>query len=167
MSSPSGVSDETRSQDSVHASLQFAAGTALLDTVSSVRHAGRLPGGTSTVMSRAPNVAYLCGMVAARARSASPGLRRSPSPLGLSVAQRCAWLAEQTASTAISSIGCVEVETHRIREMVEATTAEARSVHGEVESRVATLAAAADVSTTRATEEIPSRVKEVVEYSDA
>ena len=56
---------------------------------------------------------------------------------------------------------------HRVREMVEATTAEARSVRGEVESRVATLAVAADASTARATEEISSRVKEVAEYSDA
>ena len=36
MSSPSGRSEETRSQDSVHASSQFAAGTGLEDTASSV-----------------------------------------------------------------------------------------------------------------------------------
>ena len=87
MSSPTGVSDETRSQDSGHASSQFAAGTALADTASSARHVGRLPGGSSTVTSRAPNVTYSWGMAAARARSASPGLRRSPSPLGVAVAQ--------------------------------------------------------------------------------
>ena len=167
MSLPSRVSDETHSQDSVHASSQFADGMALSDTTSSVHHTGRLPGGSSTVMSRAPNVAYSRGMVAARARSASLGLRRSPSPLGMSVVQRRVWLAKQTTSTAISGVGRVEAETHRVREMVEATMAEARSVCGEVESRVATLAAAADASATRATEEIASRVKEVVEYSDA
>ena len=50
--------------------------------------------------------------------------------------------------------------------MVEATTAEARSVRGEVESRVGTLAVAADARATRATEEIASRVKQVAEYSD-
>ena len=50
--------------------------------------------------------------------------------------------------------------------MVEATTVEARSVRGEVESRVATLEAVADVSATLATEEIASRVKQVAEYSD-
>ena len=167
MSSPSAATDETRSQDSVHASSQFAAGAALSDTVSSVRHAGRLPGGSSTVTSRAPNVAYSRGMAAARARSASPGLRRSPSPLGLSVAQQCARLAEQSTATAISGVGRVEKETRHVREMVEATTAEARSVRGDVESCVATLAAAADASAARTTEEISSRVKEVVEYSDA
>ena len=74
MPSPSSATDETRLQDSVHANSQFAVGTALLDTASSVRHDGRLPGGSSTVMSRAPNVTYLQGMVAARAHSTSPGL---------------------------------------------------------------------------------------------
>ena len=58
-----------------------------------------------------------------------------------------AQLAEQTAATAISGVGCVEVETHRVREIVEATTAEARSMHDEVESHVASLVASADVST--------------------
>ena len=47
------------------------------------------------------------------------------------------------------------------------TTTEARSVCGEVESHVATLAAVADVSATRATKEISNHVKEVAEYSDA
>ena len=62
----------------------------------------------------------------------------------------------------------MEKETRRVREMVEATTAEARSVRGNVESHVATLAAAAaDVSVARTTEEISRRVNEMVEYSDA
>ena len=43
----------------------------------------------------------------------------------------------------------MERETRRVREMVEATTAEARSVRGDVESRVATLAAVADVNAGR------------------
>ena len=163
MSSPSRVSDETHSQDSLHASSQFVAGTALSDTMSLVHHVGQLPGGSSTVMSRAPNVAYSRVMAAARARSTSPRLRRSQSPLGLSVAQRCARLAEQTALTAIFGVGRVEAETHCVHEMVEATKAEAKSVRGEVESHVATLVAAGDASAAHATKEIASRVKEVVE----
>ena len=79
----------------------------------------------------------------------------------------CARLAEQSAAMAISGVGRVEEETRRVRQMVEATMAEARSVHGDVESRVATLAAAADASAARTAEEISSRVKEAVEYSDA
>ena len=145
MSSPTGVSDETRSCRTRCIPVRnLRLGMALADTASSARHIGRLPGGSSTVMSRAPNVTYSRGMAAARARSASPGLRRSPSPLGVLVAQRRARLAEQSAATAISGVGHVEQETRRVREMVEATTAEARSVRGNVESRVATLAAAAD-----------------------
>ena len=61
----------------------------------------------------------------------------------------------------------MEEYTRRIREMVEATIAEARSIHGNVESHVATLAAAADASVARTVEEISSHVKEAIEYSDA
>ena len=68
---------------------------------------------------------------------------------------------------AISGVGRIEEETRRVRQMVEAMTAEARSVHGDVESRVATLAVAADASAARTAEEISCRVKEAVEYSDA
>ena len=76
-------------------------------------------------------------------------------------------LAEQTVLMAISGIGRMEAETHHVREMVEATTAETKSVCGEVKSCVATLMAVADVSATRAIEEIASHVKEVAEYSNA
>ena len=103
----------------------------------------------------------------ARARSASLGLRRSPSPLGVSVAQHRAQLAEQSAAIVISGVGCVEEETRRVRQMVEATTAEAKSMRGDVESRVATLAAAADANAACTPEEILSRVREVAEYWDA
>ena len=167
MSSPTAHSEETCSQDSVHASLQFAAGTALEDTASSAHHAGRLRGSSSTVSGRAPNAAYSRGVAAARARSASLGPRRSPSSLGLLVAQRRVHLAEQSVAMAISGVGCVEAETRRVRELVEATLVEARSVRGEVESHVATLAAVADVSATCAVTEIAGQVEKVVAYSDA
>ena len=167
MSSPTGVSDETRSQDSVHASSQYAAGTALADTASSAHHIGRLPGSSSTISGRAPNIAYSWGMAAARARSASPGPRRSPSPLGVSVVHNGVQLVEQSTATAISGVGRVEEETRCVRQMVEATMAKARSMRGGVESRVTTLAAAADASTASIAEEISSRVREAVEYSDA
>ena len=54
-----------------------------------------------------------------RARSASPGLRRSLSPLGLSVAQCRAQLAEQVAESAMSGVGCVADETQGAREVAE------------------------------------------------
>ena len=167
MSSPSGRSEETRSQDSVHASSQFAASTALEDTASSMRHTRHLPGGSSTVTSRAPNAAFSRRMADTRARSASPGPRRSPSLLGMSVVQGRTRLAEQTTVMAISSVGRVEAEACCVCKIVEATTAEARSVRDEVESRVASLAALADASASHAKEVTEGRSREVAAYSDA
>ena len=54
-----------------------------------------------------------------------------------------------------------------VRQLVEATSAEARSVHGEVESKVATLVAKADASTAHVVEEMTGRVREVAAYLDA
>ena len=62
----------------------------------------------------------------------------------------------------MSGVGRIEVETRHIREIVEATTTEARSVRGEVESHIATLATSADASALRTSEEIVSRVQEAV-----
>ena len=58
-------------------------------------------------------------------------------------------------------------ETRRVRELVEATTAEARSVRGEVESHVAQMAAAAKANAARAAEHVSAEVKRVAAYSDA
>ena len=74
MSSPTGVSDETRSQDLVHANSQFVASMALADTTRPLR----VERSTSHIRG---------GMAAAQAHCASSRLLRSPSPLGVSVAQ--------------------------------------------------------------------------------
>ena len=68
---------------------------------------------------------------------------------------------------AMSSVGRIEAATHHVREIVEATTAKARSVCDEVQIHVASLAAAADTSTSCTAEEIAGHVKEVATYSDA
>ena len=168
MSSPSGRTSRTsrtRSQDSVHSSSQYAAGTALEDTASSVRHTGQLPGSSATLSPRAPNSAFERRRAMTRARSASPGLRRSLSPLGISVAQRRAQLTEQVAESAMSGVGRVADETRRAREVAEAAIAEAKSVHGEVQSKVASLTARADASAAHAVEVLSGRVQEVAEQS--
>ena len=67
----------------------------------------------------------------------------------------------------MSGVGCIEDETHHVHELVEATTAEARSVRDEVQSRVATLVALADTSASHIAEEIEGCVRKVVAYSDA
>ena len=63
-----------------------------------------------------------------------PGLRRSPLPLGISMAKRRAELAGRITESAVSSIGKVadEVRVARI-EAVEAV-AKAKSVQGTIQS---------------------------------
>ena len=171
MSSPqSGKSqspDETRTQDSMRGSSQYGAVDALEDTASSVHQGRALQTVTRVSGGTLPNSAYSHGRAAARSQSASPRPRRVLSPVGLSVAQRRAQLAEQTAATAASGVGRVAEETRRVRELVEATTAEARSVRGEVESHVAQMAAAAEANAARTEERVTAEVKRVAAYSDA
>ena len=107
------------------------------------------------------------GIAAVRSRSASPRPRRSPSPLGVSVAQRRAQLAAQSAATAVSGVGRIEAETLRVRELVEATSAEAKSVRDEVESRIAELAAASQASASQLAGQMATQVTKVAEYTDA
>ena len=88
-------------------------------------------------------------------------------PLGVLVAQRHAQLAERVAENAMSGVSQITDEARRVRGVAEAAIAEAMSVHGEVESRVALLAAQADVSTAHIVGVLSQRVQEVVEHSDA
>ena len=67
---------------------------------------------------------------------------------------------------AMSSVERIEAKTHQMHEIVEATIAEAKSTRDEVKSRVATLAVLADASAICTSEEIASRVQEVVAYSN-
>ena len=67
----------------------------------------------------------------------------------------------------MSGVGRVADETRRAREVAEAAIAEAKSVHREVQSKVASLTARADVSTAHAVEVLSGRVQEVAEQSQA
>ena len=167
MSSPSHSPSETRTQDSVHGSSQYGAADAIEDTASSVNIGRRRPSPTRIGGSEFPNTVFARGVAAVRSRSASPRPRRSPSPLGVSVAQRRAQLAAQSAATAVSGVGRVEAETRRVRDLVEATSAEAKSVRDEVESRIADLAAASQASASQLVEQVATQVTKVAEYTDA
>ena len=101
MSSPS----ETRLQDSFQFSSQYATGAALEDTASLVQHTGTLSDSLGTISPRAPNTAYQWRQMETRARSASPRLQWSLSPLGISMAQRHAQMAEQKAESVFSGVG--------------------------------------------------------------
>ena len=67
----------------------------------------------------------------------------------------------------MSGVGRVADETRCAREVVEATTAEAGSVHGEVQSKVASLTERADASATHTIEILSGRVQEVAKHSQA
>ena len=166
MSSPTGRSEATRSQDSVHASSQYAAETALEDTASSVRGMGAPPGVTVQWLSHTPNTAFGRRMRDIRSRSVSPRPRRVISP-SLSVAQFRAREAEHAAATAISGVDQVAGETRRTCEIAESAIAEARSVHGAVESRVAALSARADESTARVVEVLTEQVQKATAETEA
>ena len=168
MSSPTGRSETTRSQDSAHSSSQYATGAAWEDTASSAAHPRTLPGRSTTVSpSVAPNSAYVQWRSLTRGRSASPRPRRIASPIGVSDAQRRAQMAEQIAESAFSGVGQVADETRRAREVAEAAIAEARSVHGAVESRVAALSARADESTTHAVEVLTEQMRQTAAETEA
>ena len=114
-----------------------------------------------------PNSAYSHWRSLSRGRSASPGTRWVASLIGISVAQRHAQIAEKIAERAISGVGQVADETRHARKVAEAAIAEARSVHGEVQSRVASLSTQAEASTAHAVEVLSGRVQEVAEHSQA
>ena len=80
--------------------------------------------------------------------------------------QRRAQLAESMKST-MSHVGRVAEETRRAHGIAEAAIAEVKSVHGEVESRVASLAAQAEASTVQVVGALCKHVKEMVPHSEA
>ena len=67
----------------------------------------------------------------------------------------------------ISAIGRVVEETHRAHGIAEAAIAEAKSVHGEVESRVASLVAQAKASTAHIIDALSKRMGEVAAETEA
>ena len=67
----------------------------------------------------------------------------------------------------MSDVSGIADETRHVHELLEATSAKARSVHGQVESKVATLAGKVDASVAHVVEEMTGRVREVAAYSDA
>jgi len=67
----------------------------------------------------------------------------------------------------VSGVGRVEAETRRVRALVDATSAEAKSVRSDVEARLATIASAAETGTARVASEIGERVRQVAEYAEA
>ena len=73
---------------------------------------------------------------------------------------------EQTAESAMSGVGCVVEETRHVRDVAKTAIPKAKSVHGEIESRVALLTAQAEASTAQITGVLSERVQEVAAHSE-
>ena len=76
-------------------------------------------------------------------------------------------LTEQVAENAMFRVGCITEETRQAWKVAEAAFAEAKSVQGAVESRVASLSVQAHASATRTVEVMTGRVDEMAAQSDA
>ena len=161
MSSPS----ETRSQGSFHSSLQYATDGTLQDIVASIQQGAIVQGSHVTESPRAPNSAFSRRMMATRARSTPPGLRQSPSPLGVSVVKRRAQLAERVTESAISRVGQVEDEVQKACIEAAAVAAEAESIKGTIRLQAASFFAHAEATAAKAMEVMERRVQKLVHES--
>ena len=74
---------------------------------------------------------------------------------------------ERTTESAMSSVGRVVEETHRVRDVAEVAIAKVKSVHSEVETKVATLAAQAKEITAHVIDALSKCISEVVVQSEA
>ena len=88
--------------------------------------------------------------------------RQAISPIGVSVVQRRAQMAEQIAKTAISGVGRVEEEMQHARSVAEAAIAEAAAASSRMESNVAHVVAQMEAKTVQAVTALAKRVHESV-----
>ena len=81
--------------------------------------------------------------------------------------QRHPQLAERTTESALSGVGHAAEKPRRACGIAEAAIAKARSMHGEIESKVSLLVVQAVASTTHITDALSKRVGEVVAETEA
>ena len=67
----------------------------------------------------------------------------------------------------MSKVGAIVDVTHHARSIAEAAIAKAKTVHGAVESQIASISARADESTMRAMQTMEDRVQALAAHSDA
>ena len=76
-------------------------------------------------------------------------------------------LAEQTPESVMSSVGRITEEARRARDIADVAIAKAKSVHREVESRVALLVAQAEATTTHIADALSKCMSEVAADTEA
>ena len=128
------TSSPSESVKSVTVSSPKVTDATLEDTAMSVLTEGAPPGVMVQWLTNTPNAAFEQRMGDVHVRSVSPRPRWTISLSKLSVAQRCAQIAEQKVESAFSGVGMVADQTRYVQSVAEAAIAEARSVRDEVAS---------------------------------
>ena len=166
MSTPS-----VKSSDSVTSPAQQSPSADVQDTASSVQAMGPPPGVTVQVIPEElrperPNSTFVRRIRDTRTRSVSPRPRRAVSP-SLSVAQSRARTAETKANVALSRTGAIADQTIPAQATADDAIAEARAVHGAVESRIEEFMQHAEASMSSVLGEVAGEVRRVVEQTQA
>ena len=133
------------------------------DTTTSVLCGGQVPGSSTTISSRASNSTFARGCTLSRSCSVSPELRRTVSPVGLSIVQCCSQLAERTLETAMFSIGHIAEATRQAHGVAKAAIAEATTMRSHVESRITALQEKVEFSMSRAIGEVSRWLEQSLE----
>ena len=93
-------------------------------------------------------------------------LRRSPSPLGVSVARRRAQLAERVAESAISGVGQVADEVRKARKLRRRRwLPKQESAKGTIRSQAASFSSQVEASAAKAVEVMEGRVQQLAHES--
>ena len=161
------ASSKMRSQDSFHASLQAVTGGTYEDTTSSIHAGHQSPGSSATFTRRVPNATFSQWTAMTRSCSASPGLCRSPSPLGILIAKRRAEYAERIAVSAMSGIGEVADAVCVVRAEAAMAVADSQNAMGIVQTLAMSFSAHTKAATVKAMGEMEKRAQQVASYSDA
>ena len=156
-----------RLQGSYHARSQQAVGATIEDTATSSSKSMVVFGSSVIGSRRAPNSAFTWWTVVTRSRSVSPGLRRSPLPLGVLVAKRRTQQAEQIVESAISGVGKVTDEVHMARMEVVVATTKMEHAKGEIQTQVASFSMQVDASATKAIEVMGERLQQLTSHTKA
>ena len=140
----------------------------LADTASSARHSGRLPGGSSTVTSRAPNVTYSQGDGGSPSMIHITGAAMATvSPRYIGCAATCATCRTKCRDSDLRHGPCRGRNTPAYARWWRPPRPKPDPCVVKWRAALPHWTAAADANAARTAEEITSHVQEVAEYSNA
>ena len=155
MSSPNHL------QGSYHASSQEAAGDLIDMALSQHATIEAAPGSEVTESRPHPNTQYSQRLSDVHSRSMSPRLHRTPSPSGVSIAQRRIQMAEQLATSAMSGVGEVSQQVRHGHSVAETAISKMLILRKSVEEEIAQICARANASASNVAHALSSRIDQV------